>query len=250
MTNDLLSFDELKAYYGEPFDVTDNITITQPTIRDIMEFGEQEYFDTIFSITRTPTSMMSELDDMGIDYSKISDFYLFIMLTRKVGIASTSLFLPAVDLSAMNVFQKKESEELILIDVERDISIDELVYTRMMNYLRKTYGIKAQRRKPANKATRLAMISDDRETKALARKKDNGYHSILTPMIISLTCTEEFKYRDDEVLDLTYYQLCLKYNQIQKKKNALALLHGYYSGAFDTDKFKKDSLIWTYEPPK
>lgn len=248
MTNDLLYIDELQMFCGAQYQITDKIIIQQPTVKEIIKYGEQDYFKTVFSITSTPTSMMSELDDLGFDFTKMTDFQLFIMLTRKLQAKDMDLLIPGIDFGNMIVGQKTSTEELVLQDPVNNIIIDELMYERIINFIRKTHGITAQKRKAANKATRLAMIANDRETKALQSKKNKEFHSVLLPMIISLECTEEFKYNLDEIMDLTYYQLTLYLKQIQKKKNAISLLNGYYSGAFDKDKFKTDSLVWTYEP--
>ena len=47
----LLCIDELKMYFGEPFHINDKITIFIPTIGDIVEFGERQYYGMIHTLT-------------------------------------------------------------------------------------------------------------------------------------------------------------------------------------------------------
>ena len=71
--------DELKIYFrGYEYKVNDGITMISPTIGDIIEFGENEYFSTVHYLTCIPSDMMSTLWDMGIDWEELDDFDLFI----------------------------------------------------------------------------------------------------------------------------------------------------------------------------
>ena len=79
--SNLLDIDELQMYFGEPFHINDKIAIYIPTIGDIVEFGERKYYGMIHTLTCIPSDMKSQLFDMGIDYEKLSDFELFMMLS-------------------------------------------------------------------------------------------------------------------------------------------------------------------------
>ena len=70
--------DELSLYTGDDICITDKIIITQPTLRQIREFGEKSYFSAIHTFTSVGADMKWQLWDMGIDYTKIDDFDLFI----------------------------------------------------------------------------------------------------------------------------------------------------------------------------
>ena len=66
--------DELKIYRGEDYFVSKYITIHQPTISEICDYGEREYYSMIYQLTATPQSMKWQLWDMGVDYTKISPY--------------------------------------------------------------------------------------------------------------------------------------------------------------------------------
>ena len=44
MSSNLFSVDPLQLYMGYNYSINDKIVIKQPTMRDITDMGEQEYF--------------------------------------------------------------------------------------------------------------------------------------------------------------------------------------------------------------
>ena len=67
---------DLSIYRGKDIEITDHIKIHQPTIGDIEEYGEKEYFSLISVFIATPFDMIAQLDQQGIDFTKITDFDL------------------------------------------------------------------------------------------------------------------------------------------------------------------------------
>lgn len=76
---DSLLNDELKIYRGEDFIVSKYIKIHQPSLSEICDYGEQEYYSMIYHLTATPQTMKVQLWDMEprIDYTKITPYELF-----------------------------------------------------------------------------------------------------------------------------------------------------------------------------
>ena len=79
----LLINDELKIYRGEDYVVSNYIKIHQPTLDEICDYGEREYYSMIYNITATPQSLKVQLWDMGIDYTTITPFELFYNILYK-----------------------------------------------------------------------------------------------------------------------------------------------------------------------
>ena len=75
-----IQFDELQMYYQIPYKVNDFITIYQPTIGEIMELGDLRFYASLYPFTCNPTSMRLKLWDDGLDWNKVSEFELFIIL--------------------------------------------------------------------------------------------------------------------------------------------------------------------------
>ena len=48
MEETIYDFDELKMYFGEDYWVTDKICIKQPSIGDIIEFGDSKFYHMLY----------------------------------------------------------------------------------------------------------------------------------------------------------------------------------------------------------
>lgn len=68
------------------YEVNDNITINIPKVGDIWDSDskyeryEKYYLSMVSLFTQTPTDMMIELDDMGLDWTEVDEYSLFIIL--------------------------------------------------------------------------------------------------------------------------------------------------------------------------
>ena len=47
--------DELQLYFGDDYVINDYITISQPSIGQVVDYGESSYFSTIYTITAIPS---------------------------------------------------------------------------------------------------------------------------------------------------------------------------------------------------
>ena len=65
--------DELKVYRGKDFVINEYLKISQKTLGEICDFGEKEYFGYVSTFCATPSDMMIELEQSGIDFVKIGD---------------------------------------------------------------------------------------------------------------------------------------------------------------------------------
>lgn len=104
-----LDIDELQIYFaGYEYKVNDGISMISPTVGDIIDYGEKEYYSAVHSITCIPSDMISTLWDMGIDWEELDDFELFVMLSRGLTKDSTKLIFTDLDLSAMQISVNNE----------------------------------------------------------------------------------------------------------------------------------------------
>lgn len=55
------------------------LSIRIPTVGEILD-DEFTYYSIISSLTATPYQYMVQLDDMGVDFTTITDYQLFVML--------------------------------------------------------------------------------------------------------------------------------------------------------------------------
>lgn len=239
---DIFEYDELKMYFGEPFYINDKIVVYMPTIGDIVEFGEREYYNMVCMLTCIPSDMKSQLDDMGINYMKISDFELFMMLCKGLPQKSTKLLLGNLDLSRFDPYLNKNNNEEILYDSENDIVIDRLIYAKMINYIRKIHNIKPKVQKAANETTRKILIQLDRDR--IEKAKKEPYQSQLKTLISAMMRYPGFKYKKNELKECGLYEFMDTVMGAQIYVSTTALLQGSYSGMIDTSKIDKKEFNW------
>lgn len=237
--------DELKLYLGSNIKIANGITLYQPTIGEIANYNEAEYFSVAQTLCSTPSSMKVQLDDMGLDYMKIEDFQLFMMLCNSLTIDKTKPLLGDLDLTRFKPYSVGETEEVILAngDVDEDgnpIIINPIIYEILVTYIRKMHGFKKQVDKAGNAITRKVLIDDER--KSAERNKNKPYKSFLVPLVSSLQGRQG--YTKEYICSMGLYEFMNQINRVQIIVQADAALGGMYSGFVDTKKLDKTVLDW------
>jgi hypothetical protein len=240
-----MELDELQIYFGENYSINNKISIYQPTIGDIVKFGEQHYYSMAQLLTAIPSDMKSVLWDSGIDYEKISDFELFAMLTKNLTDKDTHLLLGEINLSAFALYNQKENGELVLYDTKNDIIIDQRIYHLITDYIRKMHGFRKKIEKSANEFTKKILIQEDRENREI--NKNKPYKSMLKPLISSMINSEGFKYKLQELRDVGICEFMDSVKRIQTIQQAKILQQGIYCGNIDGSKLFKSELNWLRE---
>lgn len=238
----LLDFDELKMFFGYDYKVNDYITIHTPTVGEIIEFGEKEYFSMVYTLTAIPSDMKSQLFDMDIDYETLEDFQLFFMLTRTMDQKSTSIILGDLDLTKFGLFLNEETKEEVMFNPETDAILDKLAYAKIVGYIRKLHGLKPKIEHAVNKTTKRILIQLDRDK--IAKAKKEGYTSQLRPLISAMMRYPGFKYKSNELKECSIYEFMDTVYGAQIYISSTALLQGSYSGMIDTSKINKKEFNW------
>lgn len=238
-----LDVDELQLYFGEDFIINDMIKIRQPLIGDVISYGEAEYFSMIHTFTAIPSDMKSQLWDMGLDWTEVEDFELFMMLAQTLTPDRTSILFGDLDFSKLRPFRNNQNGDIVLADKETSIIVDKMIYLRIMNYLRKLHNITPKVEKAANKLTKRVLIDEDRQKKLLA--KDKPFKSYLLPLISSVKVKQG--YTKDYVRNMGLYEFFDDVARMQLINNADHLLSGVYAGTIDMKKINKSELNWMKE---
>jgi hypothetical protein len=238
--------DELKLYLGSNIKIASGITLYQPTIGEIANYNEAEYFSMAQTLCATPSSMKVALDDMKLDYMKVEDFQLFMMLCKSLTPDKTKPLLGDLDLTKFIPHAVNGTEEVVLVYNEADedgnpIVINQIIYEILTTYIRKMHNFKKQVDKAGNAITRKVLIDEDR--KAAQRNKDKAYKSFLVPLISSLQGRQG--YTKDYICDMGLYEFMNQIARTQIIVQADAALGGMYSGFVDTKKMDKTVLDWT-----
>ena len=244
MSTSLIEIDKLKMYFGEPFFASDQIPILCPTIKEIVSFGEREYYNTVHVLCSTPSDYKSILFDMGLDWEELSDFQLFHVLSQSLPQNKTKLLLGDVDLSKMKLYPHPENEgEIILADKESGIIIDEYVYLKMAEYIRQMHGLKKNVERAKNKRTKRVMIEYDRQLRET--RSESEYKSMLFPLITSLKA--KMGYTLDYISQMRIVEFMSDIDRLNVIRSSDALFNAMYSGFCDTSKIDKKELNWCRE---
>ena len=241
--SNFIEVDNLKLYFGDDIIINDKIHLHQPTIGEIVEFGERRFYSVLSALTCIPSDMKSELWDMNkTDWQTVDDFELFVMLTRSFTSEDTKLFFGDIDLSKMIPCLDSESNQMCLYNPETDIKIDKLIYMKIVTYIREMFNINPKIEKAKNKRTFNVLIEDDRFRKSL--RKNDKYSSFLMPLISGMLNHPGFKYKKNELKEVGIVEFMDSVQRISTIVSTTALLQGMYSGMVDTSKIPKDQFNW------
>lgn len=238
-----LDVDELQLYFGDDYIINDYIKITQPSVGGIVDYGEAQYFSMVHTLTAIPSDMKSQLWDMGLDWTEVDDFELFMMLVQTVTLDKTYILFGDLDFSTLKPFKNNQNGEIVLANKETGVIIDKMIYFRLMSYLRKLHNLKPKVEKAANKMTKKILIDEDRQK--LLTAKDKPFKSYLLPLISSVKVKQG--YTKDYVRNMGLYEFFDDVARMQLINNADHLLSGCYAGTIDMKKINKAELNWMKE---
>lgn len=241
-------FDKLQMYFREPYKIsfqdTEDIIIKQPSINDILLFGEKNFYSMLYTFVLNPTSYRLQLWDMGVDWNKITDYQLFCMFVNGLDQRSTSILFGDIDFQKFKICSKKsienEDEIIVLYNEEQNIEISETTYQCISEYLRLMFNIFPKVEKAKGKATKQAIIDEERMN--LKNNEDKDYKSTLLPLISSCINHPGFKYKLEELREIGIVQFMDSVQRLQIYESTTALMKGIYSGMVDAKQLDKDAL--------
>ena len=271
----MFDIDDLKIYRGSDIPITDKIIVIQPTIDQIIEFGEKRYFQTVHCLTGVGADFKWQLwDYFGKDYTTIDDFELFkLLIWRSLSsqkhvykelmenqdkyaeqlkniseeelaamlVNPLSLILKDIDLADFEEYQSDKSPETFLYDKEHDITIDRFVYARIVDAVRKIHGFKRNNQIPANEITKMDLIDDARDEAMMAAQQP--YKSVLKPLISALA-VKTGQLGSESIWNTKINMFFDSIKRINKIQDAELLLQGAYSGFASLKGVDKTLLEW------
>lgn len=238
---DLLDFDMLKMYFGEPYKVNDYITIQVPTIGDIIEFGENEFWSAVTPFTGNTTTYRVALWKVGIDWNKISDYELFVQLCHTLTPKSTQLIFGDFDFSSLVPMKQMDTEKVLLCNPKTlETVIDEITYVRLAEYIRMMFNQHPKVQFAKGKTAKEMIIRKDENERLKAEKESKG--SYLLSLVSSLVNHPGFKYKQSELKELNIVAFMDSVNRLQVYEQSTAYLKGLYSGFIDTSKIPDSQL--------
>lgn len=250
-SNKEILIDPLQLYFERPIQINEYITITQPTVGQIIDFGEQKFYNVLYKFIGNTTMFRLNLWDNGIDWNQISDYELFIMLTMGLGQDETSILFGDLDFRRFEpkpILAEDNTIKMVLhyngkktlFGTSEDFDLDEDTYKRIALSLRTLFGIFPKNEFARSKVTKQAIIWEEREN--LRLKEKDGYQSMLLPLVSSCLNHPGFKYKKKELEQVGIFEFMDAVQRLQIYESTTALLKGAYSGFMDTSKIAKEEF--------
>ena len=232
--------------------INDQITLNIPTIGEILD-NEAMYFSIVSVMTATPYQYMVQLDDIGIDYTKITDYQLFQIFFPIYAQNDVSIIFGDLNLKDIALYHDQKTNLDVLYSPLSDTTIDEFVYYQMARTMRQVNCIKYERKRPKGEHTKKYLLEKERRhLKNLERKRKNKEYeqSELEKLIVALVNNNHFKYDYESVKNLSIYNFYQSYKQIQHEINFNNVMRGVYAGTIDTTKLQDKSCLSWIKPDK
>ena len=227
--------------YQKEIPVNDFISVKIPTVGEVLD-NEDAYYGLVSILTASPIDMMVQLDDIGIDFTSINDFELFLLLYKGLEAQDTSMVFGDLDLSKFQMAVNKQNGHIILLDEENDIRIDRAFHGKIAAILRKIHHIEKDRRKPANEAARKYLL--ERARIKMKRRQNKQEASQIESLIVALVNTEQYKYDFESTRGLSIFQFNECVRQIIKKIDYDNRMRGIYAGTISAKDMKPEDLNW------
>lgn len=227
--------------YARSYPINDKISITIPKVGEILD-DETAYYGLVTAVTATPSDFMVQLDDIGIDFSKITSYELFLLLFRGMQTADTKLIFGDLNLTGFKTAVNEQNGQIVLIDEANDVMIDKAIHYQICDILRTINHLEKNDKRPANEEARKYMLERARVKQARAKRKKQK--SQLEDMIIAMVNTEQYKYDYEGTLGLTIYQFNSSVYQIIRKINYDNTMIGCYAGTINMKELSQDDLNW------
>ena len=227
-------------------EITDKLSLRIPTVGEVLN-EENTYYSLVSIMTSTPFQYMVQLDDLGIDYTKITDYEMFRIFFPLYAKGDTSILFGEVDLSDIAPYHDTSTNLDVLYSPSTSITIDELVYVTMAKAIRRVNLLKYERKRPKGEHTKKYLLDKERRhLKNLERMRKNKdfKQSGLERLVVSLVNNEKFKYNYESVREISIYNFYQSFQQIQHEINFNNVMRGIYAGTIDQTKLDKSCLTW------
>ena len=254
--NNKYQFDHLAMLFMEDYTVK-GITISQPTIGDMLRFGEENFYHALSPFLYNSTSIRLPLWEAGIDWCTIKDIEVFSLLNNvnKNGndesIQNKEILKTVFknyDFSRFESYKIRQTpdseEELCLYDKETDMILYEDDYMEIAEYIREMMNYHPKVEKAKGKTAKKWMIDEDRMNAAIRQNKEK---SNLLSLVSACVNHPGFKYKLQELREVGIYQFMDSVQRLQIYESSSALLQGRYAGFCDLSKVPDDNFNFMRE---
>lgn len=231
----------INLLYKKEYAINDNIRVRIPTVGEILD-DEERYYGMVSMLTAMPIDMMVQLDDIGVDFTKINDYELFLLLFGSLKEQDTSLIFGDLDLRPFQAAVNEQNGLIILVNPETGVTIDRAIHGQIATTLRRIHHLTKDTRKPANTDAKEYLL--ERARIKMRRQKNRATGSQLEELIVAMVNTEQYHYGFEGTRELSIYQFNESVHQVIKKIDYDNRMHGIYSGTVSAKDLSQDDLNW------
>lgn len=231
----------LNLLYQRQYQINDEIGIVIPTVGEIID-NEDNYYSLVSTITAMPIDFMVQLDSIGVDFTSINEYDLFLLMFETIKSNNTQLIFGDLDLTKFEIAVNEQNGKMVLIDRENEIIIDRAIHNQIASVLRKIHHLEKNRRKPANDEAKEYMLKRAKEKQRRNRNRKSTSH--LESLIVAMVNTEQYKYDFERTKELSIYQFNESVRQVIKKVDYDNKMYGVYTGNINAKELSQDDLNW------
>lgn len=237
----------LNLLYADSISIDDRFRVAVPTVGEIID-NEEDYYTIVSICTAMPIDYMVMLDELGFDFTEVSEYELFLMLFPciqdicKQSHEKSELFLRDIDVSKFVLGKDEDTGDYVYVDTESGTVIDKRIHSKLSSIIRNIHKLKKDNRKPANSDAKEYML--DIARRRAKRRTARIERSRLESLIVAMVNAKEFKYDFRSVRDLTIYQFNESVRQVIKRVDYDNYMFGICSGNLRAKDIDKDALNW------
>ena len=207
-----------------------DIIINIPTVRQLRTNSKDitQYWKDFGLFMKIPDEMANELDDIGIDFSLISEYDLFVILFlihKKFSVIENTEPAECTLFANLNLFDL-DVQGNVLVDKTGKTVINEEIYKEISDVLCSIICYdKPKKMKWGNEFAKKMWIERSREKKEKAHKramlqlaegKQENHSNMLGGIMLRLVCSGRFPYTFETIQDITVYELFWSLRQLDK----------------------------------
>lgn len=254
---------------GSDFKIKDGLEVRHPKLKDIVSLGngvlcEDMYWLYLSTILADPYENMVWLDDRGLDYEKVSPFYVFCvkwleskekLLSGKCEERQDAAFSNFITNNALSFYfgdrvyelsvqnknfriYDKANPDWYITQEDFDIAHKFICSINCIDY--------SGQIKPATKSAKMILLEDMRDeqkrrSKKRGKSKSSEQIAECVASVLYGGCGRDFS----SIFDCGIYFILSGGKAINKKMRVNSLLHGIYAGTVKTESISSDDLSWS-----
>ena len=230
-----------KLMMGVDLPIAPKIELIHPTVKHVFENGGEKYLAQVASFVATPTDLMVELDDFGVNFEEITEWQLFIMRFPTFKDTAIKDLIKGLDLNEAEPMIN-ETGEIVVFDPVTLAILDEAHFRILCEYLRKIHGLQRNVEVFGNDFTRKMVIDIERETRK--HKAYKPHEPFLENYVSGLINCSESKYDYHNIWDVPFFVFMDAVKRVQKVMEFKGLMSGMCSGMIDMKKIDMNKVSW------